>query len=213
MTKIAPKQQVLPTDDGDYVLFRSTLECRWALSFELLKIDWQYEPNRFPLPQGSYLPDFFLPDIGWLEIKPTFKELKAAETKLATFARHKSDLLDEDLPFYSINSSYPTFRLPTGGTDPMLLEWLPNKIKRRSRNYAIETFRSQETTALYEEDRDRYIDFVDRSMSRAQDAYIDDPLPIEALLVLNFKSISEAYNKMKAEKGSKQIAVEENTDQ
>lgn len=74
MTDITPKEQVLLVADenGDkkYVLFRSTSECRWAMAFELLKIDWYYEPNRFPLPNGSYLPDFFLPEIGWIEIKP-----------------------------------------------------------------------------------------------------------------------------------------------
>ena len=83
MTDIAPKEQVLPVADekGDkkYVLFRSTLECRWAMAFELLKIDWYYEPNRFPLPNGSYLPDFFLPGIGWIEIKPWLNNHKSVD--------------------------------------------------------------------------------------------------------------------------------------
>jgi hypothetical protein len=191
MPEIAPKEQVLPTDGQDYVLFRSTLESRWAMAFELLKINWHYEPNRFPLPTGSYLPDFFLPEIGWIEIKPTFKALKESEPKLATFARHKSNLLEENLPFYSINSSYPTFHLPERGTNPLLLEWMPGTIQRRGRDYAIDTFRSQDKLALYEEARDQYVDFADRAMSMAQDAHIDEPLPIGAVLALAIRSLPD----------------------
>lgn len=198
MTDIAPKEQVLPVDDegGDKkcVLFRSTLECRWAMAFELLKIDWKYEPNRFPLPNGSYLPDFFLPEIGWIEIKPTFEELEGAESKLRTFALHKSDLLEENLPFYSISSEYPTFRFSGKTTDPALLEWLPDgRIRQHDRDYAIDTFRSQDKTALYEASRNYYIDFVDRAMSMAQDAYVDEPLPVKSVMALAIRSMARAY--------------------
>lgn len=188
-----PKEQVLPTADGEYVLFRSTLESRWAMAFELLKIDWHYEPNRFPLPNGSYLPDFFLPEIGWIEIKPTFEKLKEAESKLRTFALHKSDLLEEDLPFYSISSEYPTFRMSIGSLEPMLLKWRADGgVRQHGRNYMIDTFRSQEQTALYEENRNQYIDFVDRAVSMAQDAYIEEPLPINSVITLAMRSMEKA---------------------
>lgn len=194
MPDLAPKEQVLPTDDGEYVLFRSTLEFRWAMAFELLKIDWYYEPNRFPLPNGMYLPDFYLPEIGWVEIKPTFEEVEAVETKLQTFVRHKSDLLEENLPFYSINSEYPTFRVSVGSLDSMLLEWLPDgKVRPRGRDYMIDTFRSQEKTALYETDRSQYVDFVDRSMSMVQDAHINEPLPINAVMTLALRSMQKVH--------------------
>lgn len=53
------------------VRFRSRLEARWAVFFETLGISWQYELEGFELPSGRrYLPDFFLPCIGWMEIKP-----------------------------------------------------------------------------------------------------------------------------------------------
>lgn len=53
--------------------FRSRLEARWAIFFDTLGIEWQYEPEGFELPSGRYLPDFFLPNIGtcgqWGEVK------------------------------------------------------------------------------------------------------------------------------------------------
>jgi hypothetical protein len=194
MPDLASKEQVLPTADGDYVLFRSTLEFRWAMAFEFLKIDWYYEPNRFPLPNGTYLPDFYLPEIGWIEIKPTFEELKKAESKLRTFARHKSQLLNKDIPFYSITSEYPTFRISSRDPNTMLLEWLANgKIRKRGRDHMIDNFRSQEKTALYEASRSQYVDFVDRSMSMAQEAHISEPLPVNAVMKLALRSMEKAY--------------------
>lgn len=52
--------------------FRSRLEARWAVFFETLGLNWEYESQGFELPDGSrYLPDFYLPDQGThVEIKP-----------------------------------------------------------------------------------------------------------------------------------------------
>lgn len=41
--------------------FRSRLEARWAVFFDELEVEWQYEPEGFDLPSGRYLPDFFVP--------------------------------------------------------------------------------------------------------------------------------------------------------
>ncbi len=42
--------------------FRSRLEARWAVFFDALGIEWQYEVEGYELPDGTrYLPDFFLP--------------------------------------------------------------------------------------------------------------------------------------------------------
>lgn len=39
--------------------FRSRLEARWAVFFDALGIEWEYEPEGFRLPSGRmYLPDF-----------------------------------------------------------------------------------------------------------------------------------------------------------
>lgn len=83
--------------------FRSRLEARYAVLFDALNLDWEYEPEGFDLgDHGWYLPDFFLkmndlwgpakdhPGAGyWVEIKakkPTRQEMQkmialAAATK------------------------------------------------------------------------------------------------------------------------------------
>lgn len=58
--------------------FRSRTEARWAVFFDALGVDWEYEKEGFELPSGRYLPDFWLPRLnGWIEVKgetPTSKE-------------------------------------------------------------------------------------------------------------------------------------------
>jgi hypothetical protein len=77
--------------------FRSRLEARWAVFFDALDVDWQYEPEGFDLPSGMYLPDFYLPNVDdglWVEIKPVsptrleqqkIEDLALATGKNATF--------------------------------------------------------------------------------------------------------------------------------
>lgn len=52
--------------------FRSRLEARWAVFFDTLHIDFDYEPEGYDLAEaGYYLPDFYLPDLRlWVEVKP-----------------------------------------------------------------------------------------------------------------------------------------------
>lgn len=50
--------------------FRSRLEARWAVFFDALGIDWQYEPQGFMVDTRPYLPDFYLPaSQTWVEVK------------------------------------------------------------------------------------------------------------------------------------------------
>lgn len=53
--------------------FRSRLEARWAVFFDTLGIEWRYEPERYVSTDGHhrYMPDFLVPSVGYIEIKPT----------------------------------------------------------------------------------------------------------------------------------------------
>ena len=65
--------------------FRSRLEARWAVYFDALGIEYEYEPEGFVLPGGaSYLPDFYLPIVdAYVEIKSRHStEINAASDKL-----------------------------------------------------------------------------------------------------------------------------------
>lgn len=51
----------IETNYGGY-RFRSRLEARWAVFFDAMGIEWEYEPQGYLLENGStYLPDFYLP--------------------------------------------------------------------------------------------------------------------------------------------------------
>lgn len=52
--------------------FRSRLEARWAVFFDALNIEWEYEKEGYDLGKtGWYLPDFWLPkQKTFLEVKP-----------------------------------------------------------------------------------------------------------------------------------------------
>lgn len=63
--------------------FRSRLEARWAVFFDKMGIDWEYEPQgllvgwRLSLDEGRfpYLPDFWLPEWDvWAEVKGSLSE-------------------------------------------------------------------------------------------------------------------------------------------
>jgi hypothetical protein len=51
--------------------YRSKLEARWAVLFDVLGLPFEYEPKCFRTPEGGYLPDFYVlaPRPFWLEIK------------------------------------------------------------------------------------------------------------------------------------------------
>ncbi len=56
--------------------FRSRLEARWAVFFDHLKLDWDYEPQGYVLESTPYLPDFRLVLPG---DRLVFAEVKPAE--------------------------------------------------------------------------------------------------------------------------------------
>ena len=51
--------------------FRSRLEARWAVFFDSMHIEWEYEKEGYNLGAlGCYLPDFWLPQVNmWAEVK------------------------------------------------------------------------------------------------------------------------------------------------
>ena len=52
--------------------FRSRLEARWAVFFDVLGIEWEYEAEGYQLGDGKkYLPDFYLDRLDcFVEVKP-----------------------------------------------------------------------------------------------------------------------------------------------
>jgi hypothetical protein len=69
--------------------FRSRIEARWAVFFDALGIEYQYEPEGFELDDGTYyLPDFWLPSQEyWIEIKGSKDVPDAAWDKATQLAQ------------------------------------------------------------------------------------------------------------------------------
>jgi hypothetical protein len=63
--------------------FRSRLEARWAVFFDALALEWEYEPQGFELSSGLYLPDFKVsyPDQKncWFECKGALEDVRSDE--------------------------------------------------------------------------------------------------------------------------------------
>lgn len=98
--------------------FRSRLEARWAVVFDRLRIEWQYEPEGFEKGHTSYdpetlderreairyLPDFYLPELG------TWVEVKGSDDQLAKDARKLALILDWGSPLPGFDWSYGSTR-------------------------------------------------------------------------------------------------------
>ncbi len=78
--------------------FRSRIEARWAMFFNLCRVAYEYEKEGYDLgdPLGWYLPDFWLnADKAWVEIKgppPTAEEI-AKLSRLALYTECRAALI------------------------------------------------------------------------------------------------------------------------
>ena len=88
--------------------FRSRLEARWAVFFDCIGIEYEYEPEGFDLGNGLYyLPDFYLPETNaWVEIKG--KQLTEIEReKIIRFCDAKCDFVNGGAKFRLLEGQIP----------------------------------------------------------------------------------------------------------
>ena len=53
--------------------FRSRLEARWAIFFDMIGLKYEYEVEGYEMNGVRYLPDFYIPSLDrWFEIKANF---------------------------------------------------------------------------------------------------------------------------------------------
>ncbi len=82
----------LITRKGERVLFRSTLEARWSVYFDVMGFEWKYEPFRYDIGGGiTYTPDFKVDDIGLIEIKPSPISLSPSLPRIEKFVRQTGE--------------------------------------------------------------------------------------------------------------------------
>ncbi|MDQ8209635.1 hypothetical protein QEH52_19100 [Coraliomargarita sp. SDUM461003] len=81
--------------------FRSRLEARWAIYFDEIGIEWEYEPEGFEFDNGiRYLPDFFFPQVKlWGEVKAgRFSQKELEKVKMLVKGTEQSCILLEGTP-------------------------------------------------------------------------------------------------------------------
>jgi len=90
MYGVSPKHpgKIKPFVDrlGRITVFRSSWEVVVAKYLDGLSINWLYEHKRFRFPTGTYVPDFYLPDLDcYWEVKGWFNE--KSQEKVSQFRR------------------------------------------------------------------------------------------------------------------------------
>lgn len=102
--------------------FRSRLEARWAVYFDALGIEWEYEIEGFDLGVlGAYLPDFWLPQVKmWAEVKPCqFSRVELAKCEALHYGTGHACIFLDGSPL--AQNYYTTMEYPsesTGGDYP-----------------------------------------------------------------------------------------------
>jgi hypothetical protein len=87
--------------------FRSRLEARWAIVFDLLDISWEYEPQLFRTPRGHYLPDFKIKVRS--EKKSCFVEVKGPEPIPIDYERAANIAYQTGMRMRFLVGAFPSF--------------------------------------------------------------------------------------------------------
>lgn len=89
--------------------FRSRLEARWAVFFDALNLEWEYEKEGFEFAGVRYLPDFWIKTVNmWAEVKPEYNFDKAAKNLVIQLANQTGrEVLmlggvPENIPYFGI---------------------------------------------------------------------------------------------------------------
>ncbi len=127
--------KVIETEYNGY-LFRSRLEARWAVFFDVFGLQYYYEHEGYVLSNGvRYLPDFYLPELDChIEIKPNvFKPFKPPDRVLFN-GEFKKDYETKWLPFMSESQLLVKFGLPDGLPSSLMIHETHNGIRQSDWN-------------------------------------------------------------------------------
>lgn len=103
--------------------FRSRLEARWAVFFDTLGIEYQYEPEGYDLEGTWYLPDFYLPELDYfIEIKgqvPNAEELYKAK-QLTLHTGKATHIIYGNIGNHAIDADFPPDAYACNNNDPRM---------------------------------------------------------------------------------------------
>lgn len=112
--------------------FRSRLEARWAVFFDAAGIKWIYEQEGFEVNGKPYLPDFYLPGLGYFEVRGRYEYDDQLMQEFANEIGEPLFIAFEEIPLPESGKGYlktfiPSSYPPAGemmywGYDDMFLE-------------------------------------------------------------------------------------------
>lgn len=178
------KAIVISTRRNGNVLFRSKLEAKWATFFDSIEVAWEYEPEKFYLPGGStYTPDFYLENIGWVEIKPSFEKFLCKKDEYKAFVENMDTLIspDKNKSFIVFCEPFPSFEFSSERA-VMLINGVDNVVMGQSVGYNI-FLRHESLSCALNEGRHVFVRLLDCLLQKVKnDGIGGEPKKIDALL-------------------------------
>ncbi len=122
--------------------FRSRLEARWAIFFDMIGLKYEYEVEGFEMNGIRYLPDFYIPSLDrWFEIKA--KPLSEYEMKKCEEFCFNKD--NENIKFSVLVGSPEAVKIDAfAGIMEYVWEWPSEKYPENVRFLALEELSEKE---------------------------------------------------------------------
>ena len=118
--------------------FRSRLEARWAVYFDSIGLEWEYEKEGYEFDDGTkYLPDFWLPEVKmWAEVKP-IKLNEKEEKKIFNLVNHTGYPVLEliGVPEIKTYNCWKIYKGTAWNCDEVLLSIAYNKFFKNERRF------------------------------------------------------------------------------
>ena len=103
--------------------FRSRLEARWAVFFEVSGIRWLYEQQGFNVNGKPYLPDFYLPDFGYFEVRGRYEYDDELMQSFANEIGKPLFIAFEEIPDPESYNGYLKSFIPSDYPDDSTMYW------------------------------------------------------------------------------------------
>ena len=103
--------------------FRSRLEARWAVFFDAAGIKWIYEQEGFVINGKPYLPDFYLPELGYFEVKGRYEFDDQLMQQFANEIGEPLFMAFEEIPIPKCGKGYLKTFLPKSPSAGGMMCW------------------------------------------------------------------------------------------
>lgn len=172
--------------NGMITVFRSYLESKWAYLFDSFGLTWAYEPAIIHLSKNSiYIPDFFIKDVGFIEIKPTVELLRHETAQKLQAASNIINEKHTNLRILSLATPSPFF----GRLSPTFefIQWMKVKPTKLSKQDMVSLL--QEVSPVLQTRGLKEIDHILEGLINQANHLQEPPIPIGIInqkLIYNF---------------------------